>query len=92
MTLPDNGTLFRLDKSWFGRDTKSVVAADAIRTALGTGVLVPVEISDDDWNWLIGWVTAGFSEFLVGPKEHDEEYGRLDRIEAALGIGGSDET
>ena len=46
--LPETGTLFQIDKSWLGRDTKSVVTADALRVCLGNSILIPVEVDREE--------------------------------------------
>ncbi len=52
--------------------------------AYASGRLVDREAIDREW--VYGWIEAGFSEFLVGAEEHDEEYAKLDELRAALGV------
>ena len=57
--------------------------ADALEWMLRSGRLVDRKAIDREW--VYGWIEAGFSEFLVGAKEHDEAYAKLDELRAALG-------
>ena len=52
---------------------------------------VPVDVTEDDLQWLFGWVTAGFAEFLGSEASSEAEWDRYFRIEKALGIGDNDE-
>ena len=57
---------------------------DHFRHLIVSGRLVDREAIDREW--VYGWIEAGVSEFLVGAKEHDEEYAKLDELRAALGV------